>query len=84
MSDFDSTLYFLDEREIEYLQSEVDREYAHDLRQNVVAMLLDIFEQQSATAVRDEVVELLDVLMLHLLSAGAVPERRRTCCASRS
>ena len=49
---------------------EVDREYRSDLRQNVVAILLDIFEQQSATAVRDEVVELLDVLMLHMLSAA--------------
>ena len=70
MSDFDGTLYFLDEREIEYLQSEVDREYRADLRQNVIAILLDIFEQQSATAVRDEVIELLDVLMVHMLSAS--------------
>ena len=70
MSDFDGTLYFLDEREIEYLQTEVDREYRADLRQNVIAILLDIFEQQSATAVRDEVIELLDVLMVHMLSAA--------------
>ena len=70
MSDFDGTLYFLDEREIEYLQTEVDREYRSDLRQNVVAILLDIFEQQSTPAVREEVSELLDVLMLHMLSAG--------------
>ena len=70
MSDFDGTLYFLDEREIEYLQGEVDREYRADLRQNVISILLDIFEQQSATAVRDEVIELLDVLMLHMLSAS--------------
>jgi HEAT repeat protein len=70
MSDFDGTLYFLDEREIEYLQSEVDREYRTDLRTNVVAILLDIFEQQAAAAVRDEVIELLDVLMVHMLSAA--------------
>ncbi|MEO8562825.1 MAG: HEAT repeat domain-containing protein [bacterium] len=70
MSDFDGTLYFLDEREIEYLQTEVDREYRSDLRQNVVAILLDIFEQQSTPAVREEISELLDVLMLHMLSAG--------------
>ena len=43
MSDFDGTLYFLDEREIEYLQTEVDREYRADLRQNVVSILLDIY-----------------------------------------
>jgi len=70
MSDFDGTLYFLDEREIEYLQTEVDREYRADLRQNVISILLDIFEQQSAAQVRSEVIELLDVLMVHMLSAG--------------
>jgi hypothetical protein len=70
MSDFDGTLYFLDEREIEYLQSEVQREYQTDLRQNVVAVLLDIFEQQADPAVRNEVAEVLDNLMLHMLSAG--------------
>jgi hypothetical protein len=70
MSDFDGTLYFLDEREIEYLQSEVDREYRSDLRQNVVSILLDIFEQQPRPEVRTEVSELLDTLMLHMLAAG--------------
>ena len=70
MADFDGTLYFLDEREIEYLQTEVDREYRADLRQNVISILLDIFEQQSAAQVRGEVTELLDVLMVHMLSAA--------------
>jgi HEAT repeat protein len=70
MSDFDGTLYFLDEKEIEYLQSEVRREYQSDLRQNVVSVLLDIFESQQQPAIRDEVSEILDGLMLHMLSAG--------------
>jgi HEAT repeat protein len=70
MSDFDGTLYFLDEKEIEYLQSEVRREYDSDLRQNVVSVLLDIFETQQQPAIRDEVAEILDGLMLHMLSAG--------------
>ena len=70
MSDFDGTLYFLDEREIEYLQTEVKREYQTDLRQNVVAVLLDIFEQQVEPDIRNEVAEMLDNLMLHMLSAG--------------
>ena len=56
--------------EIEYLQTEVDREYRADLRQNVISILLDIFEQQSAAQVRGEVTELLDVLMVHMLSAA--------------
>ena len=70
MSEFDGTLYFLDEKEIEYLQSEVRREYQTDLRTNVVSVLLDIFEQQTAADIRDEVAEVLDNLMLHMLSAG--------------
>ena len=70
MSDFDGTLYFLDEKEIEYLQTEVQREYQTDLRRNVVSVLLDIFEQQTEPGIRDEVAEVLDSLMLHMLSAG--------------
>ncbi|MEO7457607.1 MAG: HEAT repeat domain-containing protein [Gemmatimonadaceae bacterium] len=70
MSDFDGTLYFLDEKEIEYLQSEIRREYQIDLRQNIVAVLLDIFEQQVDPSIRDEVADVLDTLMLHMLSAG--------------
>ena len=70
MSDFDATLYFLDEREIEYLQSEIKREYDTDLRQNVVGILLDIFEQQTEPAIRSEIVEVLDTFMIHMLSAG--------------
>lgn len=70
MSDFDATLYFLDEREIEYLQREIQREYEIDLRQNVISILLDIFEQQTSSEVRAEVGEALENLMIHMLSAG--------------
>jgi HEAT repeat protein len=70
IADFDATLYFLDESEIEYLREEIKREYDADLRQNVLAMLFDIFEQQSAPAVRTEICDILENLILHLLSAG--------------
>jgi hypothetical protein len=70
MADFDATLYFLDEREIEYLQAEITREYAQNLRVNVVAALLDIFEAQADVAVRAEAVEDIETLMVHLLTAG--------------
>jgi hypothetical protein len=70
MADFDATLYFLDEKEIEYIQTEVRREYEIDLRQNVLALLLDIFEQQADPGIRDEVASILDSFMLHMLSAG--------------
>jgi hypothetical protein len=70
MSDFDSTLYFLDESEIEYLQTEVKREYESDLRQSVVALLLDILEQQPDTDIRVEVADVLDNFMLHMLTGS--------------
>jgi HEAT repeat protein len=70
MADFDTTLYFLDEREIEYLQDEVKREYEQDLRQNVIAMLLDIFETQRDPVVRAEVMDHLDTLLVYMLAAS--------------
>ena len=70
MSDFDATLYFLDDREIEYLRTEIAREYGDDLRRNVVNLLLDIYEQQAEPGVRTEVAEIIDNLMVHMLAAG--------------
>ena len=70
LEDFDSTLYFLDERELDYLKSEIAKEYAGDLRRNVLSMVLDIFEVQTANEVREEITGILDNLMLHLLSGG--------------
>ncbi len=70
MADFDATLYFLDEKEIEYLQGEIAREYATDLRQSIAATLFDIFEAQSDTAVRTEVADLVETLMIYLLAGG--------------
>ena len=70
LEDFDSTLYFLEESEIEYLRDEVRKEYDVDMRRNVVAMLLDTYETQGDSAVREEIAALLDTLMLHILSSG--------------
>ncbi len=70
MADFDATLYFLDDKEIEYLQNEIAREYAADLRQTVAASLFDIFEAQADPAVRNEVADLVETLMLYLLAGG--------------
>jgi hypothetical protein len=70
LEEFDSTLYFLDEHEIEYLRSQVQAEYATDLRRNVLAILLDVFELQGAPTVREEVAGILDSFMVHLLAAG--------------
>ncbi len=50
LADFDTTLYFLDDVEVAYLRTEVEAEYAGDLRHNVMAILLDIFEIQDDAA----------------------------------
>jgi hypothetical protein len=70
LEDFDSTLYFLEESEVEYLREEVRKEYAIDMRRNVVAMLLDTYEVQTDRGIREEIAALLDTLMLHILSSG--------------
>jgi hypothetical protein len=70
MEDFDSTVYFLDPGEIDYLRKETEREYAVDLRRLVVSALLDIFELQVDPLVREEVAGDLEALVLHLLTAG--------------
>ena len=70
LENFDTTLYFLDDTEVAYLRELVEKEYASDLRQNVLAILLDIFEVQADAPVRDEIVGIFDSLILHFLSAG--------------
>lgn len=67
MADFDSTLYFLDEPEIEYLQKEIEREYQQDLRSNVVGALFDIIDAQADPAIRSEAIENVHTLMAFLL-----------------
>ena len=67
MADFDSTLYFLDENEIEYLQNEIAREYQQDLRANVVGALFDIVDTQTEPPVRSEAIDNVHTLMAFLL-----------------
>ena len=70
LDDFDSTLYFLDDREVEYLQQEIKREFSSDLRPAVIASLLDTFENQKDPTVREEICGLLDYFLLILLSTA--------------
>lgn len=70
MADFDSTLYFLDGEEVEYLRREIEREYAHDLRGNVISALFDIFELHGDAAARAEILEHAQTLLPLLLAAG--------------
>jgi len=70
VDDFDTTLYFLDDKEIEYLHKEVEREYAQDLRGNVLAMLFDLLELQTYGTVRAELISILENFIPYLLGAG--------------
>jgi len=70
LDDFDSTLYFLDDKEVEYLQNEIRREFSTDLRPAVIASLLDIFETHKDPTVREEICGLLDYFLLILLSTA--------------
>ena len=70
IEDLDATVHFLDESEIDYLRTEVQKEYTSEVRRNVLAILLDIFELQTAKAVRDEISDILENFLMHLLSAG--------------
>ena len=70
VGDFDSALYFLDETEVEYLQSEIRREFSRDMRPAVIASLLDTFETQKDPTVREEICGLLDYFLLILLSTA--------------
>jgi hypothetical protein len=70
VEDFDPTLYFLEEREIEYLRKEADREYGQDLCRNVLAMLFDLLELQTYGTVRAELIGIVENFIPYLLGAG--------------
>ncbi len=70
MQDFDATLHFLDEHELDYLRREIGREYAGDLRQNVVSVLLDIWEAQPAPPIREEISGIIETMLLLMLASG--------------
>lgn len=70
IEDFDSTLYFLDEAEIAYIQRELENEYSQDLRQNSLNVVLDLLELQNEADIRRELLDVLDGLLPNLLNAG--------------
>lgn len=70
LDEFDSTLYFLDEVEINALKRQVDEEYERDIRTSALSALLDIFELQPSTAVREEVISVLESVFPNLLNRG--------------
>jgi len=70
MEDFDTTLYFLDEREIEYIRREAEREYQQDMRRNVLSALFDLMELQTYGTVRAELIGIIENFIPYLLAAS--------------
>src|SRR6266849_9552202 len=70
IDDFDTTLYFLEDAEVDYLKQDVEREYSQDLRRNVLSMLFDLLELQTYSTVRAELLSILENFIPYLLGAG--------------
>jgi HEAT repeat protein len=70
LEEFDGTLYFLDETEINYVIDAVKHEYARDVRSGAIAALFDIFELEAAPSVRDEIVAIVETFFPNLLNKG--------------
>jgi HEAT repeat protein len=70
VDEFDTTLYFLEDQEIAYLQDEVDREYSQDLRHNVLSVLFDLIESQTYATVRSELIAIVENFIPYLLGSG--------------
>ncbi|MGH3993989.1 MAG: HEAT repeat domain-containing protein, partial [Pseudonocardiaceae bacterium] len=69
LEEFDSTLYFLEESEINYISQEVDREYRRDVRGAALAVLFDLLELESDPAVRSEMLGILEQLFPNFLNS---------------
>lgn len=70
IEDFDSALFFLEQRELTYLQDEVRREFGTDPRGSVLAALFDLLETQDDEAIRLEVIARVEELLLDVLTTG--------------
>lgn len=70
LDDFDGTLYFLDESEINYVIEALRHEYARDARSSALAVLYDLYELEHTPGVRAEVLDILDALFPNLLNQG--------------
>ncbi|MGH7546670.1 MAG: HEAT repeat domain-containing protein [Gemmatimonadales bacterium] len=70
IDDFDTTLYFLEDKEINYLKNDVEREYSQDLRRNVLSMLFDLLELQTYGTVRAELISIVENFIPYLLGAA--------------
>jgi HEAT repeat protein len=70
LEDFDATLYFLDEAEVNQLAKEVQEEYSRDARLSALTAVFDLMETQPEGGVRSEVLGIIETLFPNLLSKG--------------
>ncbi len=70
MEDFESTLYFLEPREVSYLQEELKREYSEDQRRNALTMLFDLVELPDSGDAPEQALGFIDHLLLEALTMG--------------
>jgi HEAT repeat protein len=70
IEEFDTTLYFLEDSEVDFLRKEIEREYSQDLRRNVLSMLFDLTELQTYGTVRAELISIIENFIPYLLGAG--------------
>jgi len=69
VEDFDSTLFFLDESEIQAIATELEEEYRRDVRGSVLGLLFDVFELQQTDEIREEILGILEQIFPGLLTA---------------
>jgi HEAT repeat protein len=69
LEDFDSTLYFLDEAEINAVAADLKEEYRRDARGAAINVLFDLFELQGEPSIRDEILGTLEGLFPGFLNA---------------
>src|SRR5690606_27887341 len=67
--DFDETLYFLDDAELQTLQQEVEREWSRDLRSDVLNALFDRLEDGKSER-QTEILDILRQLLPNFLARG--------------
>ncbi len=69
LEEFDSTLYFLEEAEINLVAAEVEAEYSRDVRSSALNVLFDLLELEGDPAIRGEILGALEHLFPNFLNA---------------
>jgi HEAT repeat protein len=69
LEEFDSTLYFLEEREIHAVARAVEDEYRRDVRAASLSALFDLFELQEEEPIRTEILGIVESLFPNFLNA---------------